>query len=517
MLKKIAAIALSLALIGNTAVSAASAANGDAYQNEYTKVDGSSQVLAAISDQAGNDFTGLARIIPPEQQGPDRAGVVICTSSFDKECDFAKNGQNFAGTVVLEHCSDTTSEFCVEDLSLSVGGAPFESAKFIRSTNQVKFAARKDIDFPGGGSTELFTSASATTAGGLHTYATSVALHLSWDSTTKTFSPQSLVANVYPYRTNDDSRFRGVPGAGDVIGAGCVYVEPGSCGILQDWAPNTKAKLSVKIPASLGGWLKGRLKAPEVTVERVSTLASRVTVAAEPVAVPQLGVVMPASEKNDILASGVPVAWWGGPGFVEIGTESGGVSVSQFIERYRGITKDSASGVASMWNFASINAGNGSGCLSDNSKIQGIVTTNAMGYDGSAPSYIGGVLKYKVSGMHFMADGTTPVEGTYDLVMRSDTARCLYGFSKAPISATVSVTSSSGESKVATTVVKETKDGWLKLAAYGFTFSSPTISVKLTQAPGASAKKSTITCVKGILTKKVTAVNAKCPAGYRKQ
>jgi hypothetical protein len=328
------------------------------------------------------------------------------------------------------------------------------------------------------------------------------------------------MANVYPYRTNADSRLRGIAGSGDSIGAGCIYVEPGSCGILQDWAPNTKAKLSVKVPASIGGWLKGRVKSPEVTVERASDSANRIVVAAEPVSVPQLGVVMPNSEKDALLTSGLNLGWWGGPGFNEVGTESGGSTVAAFIERYRGITKDSASGVTTMWNFATINSGDGSNCLSDKSKVQGIVTTNAMGYDGSAPSYVGGILSYKVSGMHYMADGKTEVEGTYDLVMRSDTARCLYGFSKAPISATVSVTSASGEAKVATTVVSE-KDGWLKMAAYGFTFSSPTISVKLSQtAAPVAAKKITITCVSTKnkkLTKKVTAVGPKCPAGYKKK
>jgi hypothetical protein len=325
------------------------------------------------------------------------------------------------------------------------------------------------------------------------------------------------MANVYPYRTNADSRLRGIAGSGDSLGAGCIYVEPGSCGILQDWAPNTKAKLSVKVPASIGGWLKGRVKSPVVTVERASALANRIVVAAEPVSVPQLGVVMPTSEKDALLTSGLNLGWWGGPGFNEVGTEAGGDTVAEFIERYRSVTKDSASGVTTMWNFATINSGNGSNCLSDKSKVQGIVTTNAMGYDGSAPSYVGGILSYKVSGMHYLPDGKTEVEGTYDLVMRSETARCLYGFSSAPISATVSVTSASGEAKVATTVVSE-KDGWLKMAAYGFTFSSPTISVKLSQAKAPSlSKKTTITCVKGKLTKKVTAVGPKCPAGYKKK
>jgi hypothetical protein len=495
---------------------AATAAGGDGYQNEYATVDGGSQIMAVISDKAGNDFTGVGHIIPPEQQGPNREGIHWCSSVTDKECDFSKNGEYFSGSVVLEDCAETKSDFCVENLSLSVGDAPFENAKFVRSTNQVKFAARKDINFPGGGSTGLYTSTNAPTAGGLDTYAVTVSIRLGWNSTSKTFESQSLMASVYPYRTNADSRLRGIAGSGDSIGAGCIYVEPGSCGILQDWAPNTKAKLSVKVPSSIGGWLKGRVKSPEVAVERASALANRIVVAAEPVSVPQLGVVMPASEKNALLSSGLNLGWWGGPGFIEVGTESGGDSVSPFIERYRSVTKDSASGVTSLWNFATINAGNGSGCLSDNSKVQGIVTTNAMGYDGSAPSYVGGILSYKVSGMHYMADGKTEVEGTYDLVMRSDTARCLYGFSKAPISATVSVTSASGEAKVATTVVSE-KDGWLKMAAYGFTFSSPTISVKLTQAGSTSTKKTTITCVKGKLTKKVTGVGAHCPSGYKKK
>lgn len=517
MFRKIAALSLTLAFLSATAISSASAASGDAYQNEYASVDGGSQIMAVISDKAGNDFTGVGRIIPVDQQDPNREGIHWCESATDLACDFSKAGEDFAGSVVLEDCSETSSEFCVENLSLAVGEAPFESAKFVRATNQIKFAARKDINFPGGGSTGLYNSTNAPTAGGLNTYAVTVSMRLGWNRTNKSFEPQSLMASVYPYRTNADSRLRGLAGWGDTIGAGCIFVEPGSCGILQDWAPETKAKLSVKVPSSIGGWLKGRLKTPEVTVEPANAAANRIVVAAEPVSVPQLGVVMPASEKDALLSSGLNLGWWGGPGFNEVGTEAGGNTVAAFIERYRGITKDAASGVTSMWNFATINSGNGSNCLSDKSKVQGIVTTNAMGYDGSAPSYVGGMLSYKVSGMHFMADGTTPVEGTYDLVMRSDTARCLYGFSKAPISATVSVTSASGENKVATTVVKETKEGWLKLAAYGFTFSSPTISVKLSQAKAPVAKSITITCVKGKTLKKVTGKSPKCPAGFKKK
>jgi hypothetical protein len=45
---------------------------------------------------------------------------------------------------------------------------------------------------------------------------------------------------------------------------------------------------------------------------------------------------------------------------------------------------------------------------------------------------------------------------------------------------------------------------------------APTPSPVATVKP-AAAKKATITCVKGKTSKKVTAVNPKCPTGYKKK
>jgi hypothetical protein len=127
-------------------------------------------------------------------------------------------------------------------------------------------------------------------------------------------------------------------------------------------------------------------------------------------------------------------------------------------------------------------------------------------------------LTYKVAATHFDEKGEVFL-GSYDLALRSDVARCLYGFSAAPISAKIEVISQFGEKQIAVTTVNE-KNGWLYLSAKGFTFSSPTVKVKLTQEPSkivASKNASTITCVKGKITKKVTGVNPKCPTGYKKK
>jgi hypothetical protein len=174
-----------------------------------------------------------------------------------------------------------------------------------------------------------------------------------------------------------------------------------------------------------------------------------------------------------------------------------------------------------------------------------VVATNSTQYIDGPPVLNSrtNTLDYKVASPHLTPTGDV-FKGSYNLVLKSSVARCLYNFTNAPISASVSIQNESGVSSVATTVVSE-RNGWLYLSANGFTFSSPVIQVKLTQeapaptptptpiatqapAPVESAapaptlkpvmaKKIAITCVKGKLVKKVSAVNPKCPAGYKKK
>jgi hypothetical protein len=141
-----------------------------------------------------------------------------------------------------------------------------------------------------------------------------------------------------------------------------------------------------------------------------------------------------------------------------------------------------------------------------------VVTTNSLVYSAGPPSYNQQTqtLDYQLTSTHLNADGTEAI-GTYDLVLKSEVARCIYGFSNAPIRATISIFGANGENKVATTVINE-KNGWLYLSANGFTYSSPLIKVKLTQAKN---QKYSISCVKKKVTKKVTGTKPKCPKGFK--
>jgi hypothetical protein len=209
---------------------------------------------------------------------------------------------------------------------------------------------------------------------------------------------------------------------------------------------------------------------------------------------------------------------------------------------------DQATAVISSWSVRTLSPGEMSGsnqCFNNTGRITGLVATNATSYSAGPPAFDTNTqsLIYKVSAPHY-TDKKVDFLGTYDLSIPSDVARCIYKFSNAPIKAEISIVGADGAPKVATTTLVE-RNGWLRFSANGFTFSAPTIQVKMFQDPPAPtptptptpvvtenptpaptptatpkatvAKKITITCVKGKLVKKVTAVKPVCPKGFKKR
>jgi hypothetical protein len=136
---------------------------------------------------------------------------------------------------------------------------------------------------------------------------------------------------------------------------------------------------------------------------------------------------------------------------------------------------------------------------------------------------------------HFKSDGSLN-NGYFQAKVTTEMAKCLWGvdLTKA-VEAKISLNYENGEN-----IQVETWSGKLigneyVLTASGFHFSSPKISFKLSEeakvvaipTPLASPEATlipqavkftrTITCVKGKMLKKVTAVSPKCPTGYKKK
>jgi hypothetical protein len=177
------------------------------------------------------------------------------------------------------------------------------------------------------------------------------------------------------------------------------------------------------------------------------------------------------------------------------------------------------------WSFG-IGRSIGEDCLGPNRGLLGMVTSNAPVFQAGPPKFQSGYLTYDIAGLHYARDGQTLNLGEYNLQIRSDVARCLYGFSNAPVSATVQVTNEAGKQVVATKVVSET-DGWLRLNANGFTFSKKRVKVKISQgvqatllpfAPGGvklSASQNTF--LKQALASKISGTELTCTGVYSSQ
>ena len=465
--------------------------------------------LILVSEGGYRDLQSQLTVQPPAVgEGETRGDWQHCKDMADPICATNDANRDILAWSVLADCTQTTSPICLEGLNIgSVGSAP-AAAKLVGSADQSQWR----LVFPGDEKTGLIAGATtpiyeATMGGKPWLFSVAVKPTQHFDYKLGKFVVTDLDAQVVPISTSK-------PG----VANSCVTYFKGACAYPGDFAPETTVGIKFRMSKQVGGWFAGRMKAPNIAVSSFSETLNLIDVSAEAVVVPALAMV----RKNSDFTS-KEVMWQNNHGrFMRNGGNATGANtwqpdVFEFIEYFRPLVKDTSAGEHSVWSMASRQSGGGSNCLSDTSQVLGIVSTNALAYAGGSPSFTAGSLEYKVAGLHYAPDGKTLNEGTYDLVMRSETARCLYGFSKAPISAKVQVVGEGGENKVATVIVSEdAKTGWLKMAAYGFTFSSPTIMVKLSQAK-AVAKKVTITCVKGKVTKKVTAVAAKCPTGFKKK
>ena len=353
-----------------------------------------------------------------------------------------------------------------------------------------------------------------------------------------TYSGASTDAKLYP---------KGFAEVGTETGTypfTCAAASPTQCAARYSLPMGLRLGVTIDLSQKMKGWLHGRVKAPQVKVSTNSAGGSTLQISAEPIKIPVNATWVLNENAPQIikdfyvgkLNSGAPL----------FGPENKSKPLSEIALLRTGNTAhtaetlneylawlatlgDKAQALPTAWIMQMMSSDQVSDqiqkCLNVSDSLAGIVTTNAAEYLDGPPVFDKTTqsLDYKVAATHFEPDGVTPFKGTYDLVMSSSVARCIYGFTNAPVSATVSVTSEKGGDNAAATVVSE-KDGWLSLSAYNFTYSSPTIRVVLKgvptpsieQKPAPAVKKvSKITCIKG---KRVLVVaGSKCPTGYKKK
>lgn len=442
----------------------------------------------------------------------------ICSSTKDPVCDFANAGNTketaITTQMVLVVCETATSEDCLESVEISRSGEPLRKLVFAGYSKEmtnprdgINFPADKSMNLPEGGNQSIWHEV---VDGKVldKKYLLAYNYEMYYRTDTRKFALNNVRLIIRPFKEVAGEQWDS------------LWRAEGKSGILYDFDPNTAMQATIRLSSSAVGWYRARLTDPDIQISDFSPTNNRVRIYGKTVSVPTFVVKRKASEL-DAVEKNFADSFGYSKGVV--GANPGDPMIFPYMDHFRKVVGDKTTEQTTYWSISSTTWTSQNPCLADSKRVLGIVTTNAMGYDGTAPKFQDGTLNYRVTGLHYAPDGKSLNLGTYDLLLRSDAARCLYGFSNAPVSASVSITSGDGAQNVATTVVTE-KDGWLKLQAAGFTFSEKTIRLKLDQAktevvaaPSAPAKKITIQCVKGKTVKKVTAVKPKCPSGYKKR
>ena len=551
-MKKLLAILIGLAVLGGSASSVSAADLPDeqwSIMKNLFDMDASKTgvALLGLSIQDNTDLSErVSNMVGRDPGVAGELGFRLCKSAEDAFCA-PGNAQYLQA--FLPVCKSTSETNCIAAVTAIKDGVEIQGtySRNFPEKGYTDFPATPARNVPEGSTPSIWTFPGLNHGGGTNQYLASFVINggfgtdgkVSFDSYYATLNPVTIEAGQWGRNQAKDGSGKSLPSCEGHCGMEmeghsyndkfvCASVDDGYCALRQAFPSGVRFRISARLSQSPTGWLHGRMKSPIIDIKAIANGVS-ISVEAEPVSVPVVGVLqkfkeLPASMQSMNRNRGGFT--WGESGpdgrkNVILMPSPDSQDAFDALQEWKDFIKDKANASPTEWAVRSLaDGGQTAQCFKSNTELVGIVTTNSMVYLGKPPVFDkeSQSLDYKVASPHFTASGDV-FKGTYDLQLRSDVARCLYGFTSAPISAKISIISESGQSNVATTVVNE-KDGWMRMAAYGFTFSSPTVKVKLTQESTAKIepeKKSSVLCIKGKTVKRITSLDSKCPTGYKKK
>ncbi len=298
----------------------------------------------------------------------------------------------------------------------------------------------------------------------------------------------------------------------------CAWEETDKCGLAVKFADGSSAEMTVRIPRELGGWFYGRLNSGDLKLAPINTALNKVTISGKPATIPlasaQFEVFKAGNERylnylidgnaeyrQELIDREAGPDQDGGQGLASWGQWDPKNGISEFAA-YESLMGNTAKGEVEMWSADTMPYWTTDNiCFADKTRVQGLLTTNAMVYQAGLPQFKKGQLSYQVAGLRNNLSGEE-FKGEYTLKMRADDARCLYGYSEGAIQTAVSVTDFSGTKATANTSVVES-GGWLTIRASNFTFSKKKVTISIKQG-----KKNTVAKIKGISAKQNKLINA---------
>jgi hypothetical protein len=522
------------------------------------------------TDFAANDF-GLwsqSSIYGQDRKGSNKLEdwkQLWCSGWDDPSCSVY---DNLFADLILSPCLNEADRACLDGIEAKNSSGALEKLTLYGEATSQKIARYQFksganlVDVPAGGGLSIWKSSEKNADGSDRLYAAHILLrYIATSSRQSGEAADKIVLSdfkgqIYPVTLKS--------------GASCKEFAMGTqCIDSANFAGTENLAVTLRMNKDLTGWIFGRMQNAEFAVTSLDSAYNKIRIGGDVTFVPELYAKIAKSEISKdaklekylrdfftVGRAGVSVPNPGSgsfndggvggntsttyDGFLSAQTTTRLISVnfekfalfSAFEDQLKPYSPPASNNGRNIlretnsifWNFGANSYLGANRCSADKTKLHGMVVTNAPIFENGPPEFKDGSLNYRVAGIHKNLDGSV-FKGRYTYIVQSDTARCYYGFSKAPIEARVEVVSSSNASQVATVLVSE-RDGFIKLQADNFTFSTPTIKVKFTQEsnqPAATTtktapkKSSTITCIRGKTSKKISGINPRCPAGYKKK
>ena len=317
----------------------------------------------------------------------------------------------------------------------------------------------------------------------------------------------------------------------------CLSADGTMCLLRERTPEGLRVGISLRLTNPLNSWLHGRFSNP-VFSSRQANNSHLVTLTADYVRVPYIQESLSPEAKAKVCDPATMARLTLAPGFCNFNSVQNSRKFDEFATVSPYISQK-ADALVSSWRFVTKpgwNIGN-SACSKPLDRLTGIVSTNATLYDSNAPQFSAseGTLNYRLGALHYTPSGDV-FKGSYNLYLDANYAKCLWGLSSIPLSASISI---SGESSSVATTTMKVANGYVDFHADAFTFSAPTISIKLEDSkssnsvipkPSQSGSATSIAalatpqlssqimkCVKGSKVIKINlAKSRKCPAGYKK-
>lgn len=490
-------------------------------------------------------------------------GQRLCKSL--EECSDEKN---FYHISFLPFCEDGSTTNCIVDVNAtnSMGKQiKYSKRTYFPKVGAKEFQGNNKYQLPSGSTASVVEFPTLENSAGTITYSVGVYIIqrftiTDWAKGTYTSTDPSILANIAAvqlvagnYKARVTKQITDSYGrlSLDYMALGgnieCTVIDDGICGKPVAFPQDSRFALKLRLNTNTHGWMHGRLANAQLAILNESANGIEVEISGGPSKIPTVLAETTVDKLTDsiwgtVVGGNIP-SNYGSSGyapFLQIVASNRGTFMMNTFRAMQPFMTDKAVAMPYIWSVRSVERGQvvvaagqkALDCLyangGDKGKILGFVNTNATAYVSGPPTYNEQYqsLDYSVAAPHFAKDGSV-FKGHYSIQLNANTARCMFGVQGTNLKATLSVLNDKGESSVITSVAKEEK-GWFNFIVAGFTFSSPTIRLKLEEAPAVAptpaptqsrapvAAPKKLTCVKGKVKKIVTGTNPKCPTGFKK-